>query len=714
MRGRIRTLSPSPAPMTSLLPWDLRFETGLEAVDRDHRGLLDRLNGLQALRERGEEGSPGSLEQACGALLAEAARHFAAEEALMRAHQVDPRHREPHEAQHRRLLADLEILARPVAGPGPEGDQALGRLLGHWLLAHVLGTDHPMARQIRAIQAGQPPAAAFEAEAGPAPGPEGVLLDSFQDLSGALSQRILQLTELRRGLETEVAARTRDLSQAQTTLRGSEAEWGAARQALELEAARYQAAVNASLDGFWIVDATGRILEANAAYATLSGYSREELLQRTIPDLEAAEDPRETAEHIARVLATGSDLFETTHRRKSGELWPVEVLVTTVPTDPGHLYVFLRDITRRKQAEEALGASEQRYRHLFFDAPVAHALNRFSDGAFLAVNEAFARLTGYTLEELNRLSYWDLTPRRYEAEEAQQLEALRTRGHFGPYEKAYLRKDGSAVPVQLNGTLIHDPDGTPLILSVVSDLSESVRTRRIKDDFISLVSHELRTPLTSIRGGVGLALSGGLGALPPKVEEVLRIAQGNCERLTRIINDLLDVQRMEQGLLDLVLSTVDLGPLLEQAVGEHRPFADLHRVRLVYLNEAGPGRIHTDPGRVLQVAGNLISNAVKFSPEGGQVDIQLRPSGQGLELAVRDHGPGIPEAFRPRVFEKFAQASAPNIRSQGGSGLGLSIVKALTERLGGRVWFDSEPGAGTTFQVWVPALPTLGEAPGSS
>ena len=692
--------------MTPLFTWDARYKTGLAAIDRDHQRLLDLINRLWGLLGASPKSGPDGWEATCAELLSYASRHFGEEEGLMREQGVDPRHQQFHALQHRQLFQSLGDMAGTHGAHDPEGRQALARFLSHWFVAHVLGTDHLMARQVREIRAGQRPEAAYEALQDTTGA--GALLEALQGLSESLALRTHHLSDLQRRLEAEVATRDRDLSLAHTALSGSQAELGAAREALQANEARYQAAVNASLDGFWIVDGEGRLREVNDTYAALSGYSREELLGLRIPDLEAVESPEETAAHIAQVLATGSDLFETRHRRKDGGIWPVEVLVSTTPADPGRFYVFLRDISRRKAVETALSASEHRYRHLFYDAPVGHALNRLQDGTFLAVNEAFAQITGYTLEELNRLSYWDLTPRSYEAQEALQLESLRSHGRYGPYEKEYIRKDGRHVPVLLNGTLIQDPDGTPLILSVVSDITENVRIRKLKDEFVSLVSHELRTPLTSIRGGVALALSGGLGELPPKVAEVLHIAHDNCDRLTRIINDLLDIQRIEQDLLELTVKPVALGPLLAQVVQEHAPFAALHKVRLDYLNDAGEAHIQSDPDRLSQVASNLISNAVKFSPEQGHVDIRLVRDGEGVALAVQDRGPGIPEAFHARVFEKFSQASEANIRHRGGSGLGLSIVKALVERLGGRVWFETEPDRGTTFHAWFPTEPSLG------
>ena len=687
--------------------WDTQFETGLAEVDQDHQRLIGLLNRVGDLWAGENPGAASQVQEAIEELMAYTRHHFATEEALLEMHGVDERHVARHRSEHERLTLDLMAFQDPGIPANGEQVKRLGEFVSHWLVAHILGTDHAMGRQIQAIRSGQSPARAYEEFEAEPQGTSRILLAAIHGLYDALSDRNRQLVQFKAELESEVASRTRDLSDANRALTRSLDQLTSAQSEIHSKEARYQAAVNASLDGFWMTDLEARLLDVNEAYCRISGYTRDQLLAMRIPELEARESASETAAHIQRVMAEGSDIFETVHRKASGEPWPVEILVTYSPVDGGRLLVFLRDISVRKSAEEALLASEHRFRHLFFEAPVGHALNRLEDGWFVSVNPAFAAITGYTLEELNGLSYWDLTPQEFEAQEAQQLASLRGTGHYGPYEKEYLRKDGSRVPVLLNGSLIRDADGTPLILSVVSDITENVRSRRVKDDFVSLVSHELRTPLTSIRGGVSLALSGAFGPIPEKVDEVLRISQTNCDRLTRLVNDILDIQRIERGKLDLHFDDLELGALVDQALMENRPFAEQHGVELSLLNEAPGLVLHSDPDRINQILVNLISNAVKFSPKGGCVGLRIYPDAAGVWVSVADQGPGIPEAFRPRMFEKFTQAGETNTREKGGSGLGLSIVKALVDLLGGRITLDSTADTGTTFQVWLPgkALP---------
>ena len=444
--------------------WNKGFAIGLAVIDGHHEHLVELIGQLGSLLEMEEPPEQSELERVLGELARYADYHFREEQRLAAQAGLDPRHMGPHRKEHDRFREEVTRRASQVISSRFEMVRDLLSFLSHWLVVHILRTDQAMVRQMAAIQAGMSPAEAFEVHE-PTPDPATAALLSFLDWSFELvSTRNDQLHELDRTLEDQVAERTRQLLQA--------------KEALAIKERRYRLAVDSSQDGFWVTDNQGLILDANESYASLSGYTRAELASMRIPDLEAQEHPEETAAHLQQVRTRGYDRFESLHRTKDGRIWPVEVIVTSVPEEDGRMYVFLRDITQRKAALQAITESEHRFRTLFHDAPVGHALNRLADGWFLEVNQAFAAIVGYQIEELNALSYWDLTPKEYEAQEAEQLQSLQRQGRYGPYEKEYLHKDGRRIPVRLHGSRIIDLSGTELILSLVEDLSKELAAER--------------------------------------------------------------------------------------------------------------------------------------------------------------------------------------------------------------------------------------------
>ena len=219
------------------------------------------------------------------------------------------------------------------------------------------------------------------------------------------------------------------------------------------------------------------------------------------------------------------------------------------------------------------------------------------------------------------------------------------------------------------------------------------RLDRMKSEFVSTVSHELRAPLTSIRGSLGVLASGVAGPLPDRARGFIEIAQNNCERLIRLIADVLDIEKIESGQISFALRPLDLMELIDQTVQADEGFAAQHSVRLQVVAAQPGAKVHADPDRLAQVMTNLISNACKFSPPGSTVDIAVTRERGRLKVTVADCGPGISEEFLGRIFQRFSQADSSDARQKGGTGLGLSISKAIVERLGGEIGFTTaNPG----------------------
>lgn len=246
------------------------------------------------------------------------------------------------------------------------------------------------------------------------------------------------------------------------------------------------------------------------------------------------------------------------------------------------------------------------------------------------------------------------------------------------------------------------PVGAGEVLLIIRDISERKAGDRLKNEFVAMVSHELRTPLTSIRGSLGLIAGGVAGELPAQARAMIDIAHKNSERLVRLINDILDIEKIESGKLSFSRQPLELGSLMAQTIEANGAFGA--QLGVEFRLAAEPGlRIFADPDRMVQVFTNLLSNAAKFSPAGEQVQVRALRRGAQVRVEVSDRGPGVPEGFRTQIFQRFAQADSSSTRAKGGTGLGLSIVRAIVERHGGTVGFESPPGQGATFFVELPA-----------
>jgi PAS domain S-box-containing protein len=339
------------------------------------------------------------------------------------------------------------------------------------------------------------------------------------------------------------------------------------------------------------------------------------------------------------------------------------------------------------------------------------------DGYLIEANDAFLQMTGYTHEEIvsRRLSWRDMTAPEYVGVSEQQMEKLARTGRIGPYEKEYIGKDGSRRWMLFTGAKLADDTIVEYAIDVSErkKVEEELRTskaaaedaNRIKDAFLATLSHELRTPLGAILLWTKILEGSHVDAAV--LREGIQAIKLSAEAQKELIEDLLDMSRITTGNLRLKPRDIDLLAVVQDALETIRPAAAARQVRLQIDLDGRAGWVHADPDRIRQVMWNLLTNAVKFTPRGGKVDVSLKRQGGEIEIRIKDTGQGISAGFLPFVFQAFRQADTSQARTTGGIGLGLAIAKQLVELHGGSIWAESEGlNAGATFTTRLP-MPRL-------
>lgn len=324
---------------------------------------------------------------------------------------------------------------------------------------------------------------------------------------------------------------------------------------------------------------------------------------------------------------------------------------------------------------------------------------------FSYVNQGAMDQVGYSHDELLALTPVDIKP-EFDEQRFRQMasEIMNSTQRAKTFETVHRHKNGQHIPVEIFLQYVSPPSGEPRFVAIVRDISERRKIDRMKNEFISTVSHELRTPLTSIHGALAL-LDGALGAnLEPQARQLVAIACANSKRLIALVNDILDMDKIASGKMRLQLAPHDLHGLLSSAIESNRGYAEKFKVDLKLATSTSDIKVQVDSDRFSQVMANLISNAVKFSPTGEAVDISTQRADGDVVIGVHDRGPGIPAEFQQRIFAKFAQADTSDARQKGGTGLGLAISKALVDKMGGSISFESEAARGTNFFVRFPVV----------
>jgi PAS domain S-box-containing protein len=498
---------------------------------------------------------------------------------------------------------------------------------------------------------------------------------------------------------------------------------------LQVSESRYRRLFESARDGILILDAASRqITDANPFMVEFLGYSRDEFLGKELWEIGLFKDKDESQAAFRELQETGYIRYEDMPlQTKAGKLWHVEFISNAYPENNHHvIQCNIRDITERKRAEEAK----------FLTAAIVES----SEDSIISIdferhittwNKGAERLYGYPAGEALGKPLTMLTLPRDMEEVLSNIDKIRHGETVEPFETVRRQKDGPHLHLAVVLSPVKDAAGRIIGVSTVArDITErkraeaereqlladtqaakaeAERANRLKDEFLATLSHELRTPLTVI---VGWSEMLGKSQLDPITSQrAVEVIRRNARMQVQMIDDLLDVSRIVTGKLRMTVQPVDLGSVIIAAVEGLRPAAEAKEIRFQLQLDSPAGQVSGDPDRLQQVAWNLVSNAIKFTPKGGRVLVRLERVESHVEMAVSDTGRGIAPDFLPHVFDRFRQADATTTRMYGGLGLGLAIVRQLVELHGGTVRVESAgEEQGATFTVSLPLAAVRGAA----
>jgi PAS domain S-box-containing protein len=519
------------------------------------------------------------------------------------------------------------------------------------------------------------------------------------------------------------------VAEANSEFTGQNRSTEAGRSSLQ---ARLAAIIDSSDDGIVSKDLNGIVQSWNRSAEKIFGYTAEEMVGRPVTTLIPPDRQHEETEILSRVRrGERVDHFQTVRQHKDGRLIPVSVTISPIHDADGRV-VAASKIVRDLSAGEELASRFQAIIESSDDAIVSKDLN----GIVRSWNPGAERIFGYTAAEMIGRSIEVLFPADHEDEEPRILERLRRGERVDHFETVRVRKDGTHINVSVTISPVRSRSGTIIGASKIArDVTtlkqlmtqreellkserharqEAERQSRVKDEFLATLSHELRTPLNAILGwsqmlraradtaGSGEAVGGDLSA---ELIEGLEVIERNTRVQTRLIDDLLDVSRITAGKIRLDVQQMDLGDVVKAAVASVRHSAEVKDIRLQVVLDPLAGPVRGDPSRLQQCVWNLLTNAMKFTPKGGKVQVSLERVNSHLEICVSDDGEGIEPDLLPHLFERFRQGDASTTRRHGGLGLGLSIVKHLVEMHGGMARAKSPgPGQGSTFCIELPLM----------
>lgn len=471
-----------------------------------------------------------------------------------------------------------------------------------------------------------------------------------------------------------------------------------------------------------ITDTKGKIEWINGAFTKLTGYNINEAAGKKPGELLQGinTDPATVARMSEKLKANQSFSEEVINYTKSGKQYWIHIDCDPIFEGDEFLgFISIEsDITRRKDTEYELKNRTSQLNAILNAATEISVISTDTSGLITMFNTGSEKMLGYKASDVvNKES-----PAIFHLESEVILrghELSKKLGHdvrgFDVFtaipnlagsetrEWTYVKKDGTHLTVSLSVTPIASATGElDGYLGVSQDITERKRLDRMKEEFVSTVSHELRTPLTSINGALRLLNGGAVGELSEQVKAMLTIATDNTQRLSLLINDLLDMDKIANGKMDFDLSTHAVMPLVVSSISMNKAYAEQYGVSYKIISSCDEAKANIDPDRFLQILANFLSNAAKFSHQGNNVDISVDCDNDKVTVAIKDYGIGISDEFSEKIFSKFSQADSSDTRSKGGTGLGLAISQQLIKNMHGTIGFNSKKGEGSVFWVELP------------
>jgi PAS domain S-box-containing protein len=483
-------------------------------------------------------------------------------------------------------------------------------------------------------------------------------------------------------------------------------------------------------DAVVVTDATGGVVRMNPVAERLTGYLRNEALGRPLQEIfriehETTGEPVESP--VVRVLAEGVVVGLANHTvlvAKDGSRCPIADSGAPVRREGGEVrgvVLVFRDVSEERRAQLALQHWERIFQHATWGVAVASA----RDVRFTAVNPAYAHMHGYTVAELMGQPVSLLWAAETRSDMERHASETHDHGRLVA-ETTHITKAGERLPVEVVATTIKGADGAvEWFVANVQDITERRRLQqsrlraveleaenrrvaeanRLKSEFLASMSHELRTPLNSIIGFAELLHDGEVGSITPRQQEFLHEILSGGRHLLRLINDVLDLAKVEAGKIEFHPEPVALRGLVDGVVGGLRATARDRQLTIAVSVESELVEVVIDPSRFKQVLYNYVSNALKFTPDGGRIDVRVMAAGERFRLEVEDTGIGVSDADMTRLFVAFQQIDSSQARRQGGTGLGLALTKRMVEAQGGSVGMRSREGQGSVFFAELPRRP---------